>query len=120
MVKEIAEAARRMAERKVRNCFTMASHDSMPERNGGALAFAEFVTCKITQAVISGVFVRFAQGGVIENLLDKFIDGQTVVEHGHTDVNELRRVFSDDTDAQKFLIGAREDQLQHTSGRSEE
>ena len=87
MVKEIPEAARGMTERKVRNCFTMMSRDRMPEGNGAALAFAELVACEIAQAVVRGVFVRLAQGGVIEDLLDKFIDGQTAVEHGHTDVN---------------------------------
>src|SRR6202140_325072 len=34
MVMEILAAARRMAERKVKNCFTMMSGDRMPERLG--------------------------------------------------------------------------------------
>ena len=47
MVMEIPAAARRVTERKVKNCFTMTSRDRMPEGNVGALAFAELVACKI-------------------------------------------------------------------------
>ena len=74
MVMEIPAAARRMAERKVKKCFTMASPRQNARTWWGALAFAEFVACEISQAVVSSVFVRFTQGGVVEDLLYEFID----------------------------------------------
>src|SRR5262249_18545996 len=75
----------------------------------GRLAFAEFVACEVAEAVIGGVFVHFAEGGVVEDLLDEFVDSETVVEDHCADVDQLGGVFADNADAQEFLAARRED-----------
>src|SRR6266850_3152093 len=80
------------------------------------LAFAEFVAGEITEAVVGGVFVGFAEGGVVEDLLDEFVDGEAVVEDHHSNVDEFGGVFADDADAEKFSVGAGENELEHTCG----
>src|SRR5205807_3384292 len=82
------------------------------------LPFAELVPGEVAQAVVGGVFVGFAERGVIENLLDEFVDGEAVVEDHHADVNEFGGVFADDTGAQEFFIGSGEDELEHARGIS--
>src|SRR6266403_430334 len=76
-------------------------------------SFPEFVTGEIAEAVVGGVFVGFAERGVVENLFDEFVDGQAVVEDHHSDVNEFGGVFADDADAEKFSVGARKNEFQH-------
>ena len=82
------------------------------------LAFAEFVAGQIAEAVVGRVLVGFAERGVVEDLLDEFVDGQAVVEHHHADVNQFGGIFADDGDAQKFFVGAREDEFKHAGGVS--
>src|ERR1700688_1500559 len=50
-------------------------------------AFAEFVTGEIAQAVVRGILVGFAKGGIVEDLLDELVDGQPIVQDHHADVN---------------------------------
>src|SRR2546426_10498421 len=45
--------------------------------------FAEFMASEIAEAVVGGVFVEFAERRIVENLLDKFVDGEAVVENHH-------------------------------------
>src|SRR2546427_9772827 len=78
--------------------------------------FAEFVASEIAEAVVGGVFVEFAERRIVENLLDKFVDGEAVVEDHHADVDELGGVFADDADAEKFSVGARKNEFEHSCG----
>src|SRR5207245_8314771 len=75
--------------------------------------FAEFVASEIAEAVVGGVFVEFAERRIVENLLDKFVDSEAVVEDHHADVDELGGILADDADAEKFFISAGEDELEH-------
>src|SRR6266446_4725637 len=79
-------------------------------------SFAEFVAGEVAEAVVGGVFVGFAERGVVENLFDEFVDGEAVIEDHHADVDELGGVFADDADAEKFSVGASEDEFQHARG----
>src|SRR5713101_823577 len=80
------------------------------------LAFTKFMAGEIAEAVVGRVFVRLAERGVIENLLDEFVDGKAVIQHHHADVNEFGGVFADHADAEELLIGAGEDELEHAGG----
>src|SRR2546427_10200667 len=42
--------------------------------------FAEVVASEIAEAVVAGVFVEFPERRIVEKLLDKFVDGEAVVE----------------------------------------
>src|SRR6266481_3732743 len=75
-------------------------------------AFAEFVAGEIAETIVGGVFVKFAERGIVENLLDKFVDGEAIVENHHADVDEFGGVFADDADADEFFIGAGEDEFE--------
>src|SRR5260221_98683 len=86
------------------------------ERSCIRSAFAEFVPSKIPQAIISGVFVEFAERRIIEHLLDEFVDSQAIVEHHHPDVNKFSRVFTNDAYSQKFLVSTAENEFEHTRG----
>src|SRR6266404_6925193 len=79
-------------------------------------AFAEFVAGEIAEAVVGGVFVGFAERGVVEDLFDEFVNGQAVIEDYHADVDEFGCVFADDADAKKFSVGARKNELEHACG----
>src|SRR6266446_4329120 len=79
-------------------------------------SFTQFVAGEIAEAVVGGVFVGFAERGVVEDLFDEFVDGEAVVEDHHADVDELGGVFADDADAEKFSVGASEDEFQHACG----
>ena len=59
-------------------------------------AFAEFVSCKIAQAVVGRIFICFAERRIVENLLDEFVDRQIVVENHHADMNEFCGIFAND------------------------
>jgi hypothetical protein len=81
-----------------------------------ASPFTEFVAGKIAEAVVGGVFVKLAERGIVENLFDEFVDGQTIVENHHTDVNEFGGVFADEADSQELLAGSGKDELEHARG----
>src|SRR5256885_8429746 len=89
------------------NSARQARTDGKSLETDSILAFAELVPSEVAEAVVGGVFVGFAERGVIENLLDEFVDGETVVEGHHADVDEFGGVFADDTGAQEFFIGSR-------------
>src|SRR5580658_4937305 len=82
------------------------------------LTFAEFMAGEIAEAVVSGVFVGFAECGVIEDLFDEFVDGKAFIQDHHSDVNELGGGLADHADAEEFAIGPRKDELQKASGVS--
>src|SRR5712672_2693609 len=71
---------------------------------------------EIAEAIVSSVLVELAERGVVEDLLDEFVDAQAVVENHHSDMNELRGVFADDADAEELSVSASEDELEHASG----
>src|SRR5713101_2578049 len=79
-------------------------------------AFAEFVAGEVAEAVVGGIFIGFAERGVVENLFDEFVDGEGVIEDHHADVDEFGGVFADDADAEKFSVGARKNEFQHARG----
>src|SRR5437762_262790 len=100
------------------NSARQARTDGKGLETDSILAFAELVPSEVAEAVVGGVFVGFAERGVIENLLDEFVDGETAVEGHHADVDEFGGVFADDTGAQEFFIGSGEDELEHARGIS--
>src|SRR6266478_9102877 len=98
------------------NSARQARTDGKGLETDSILAFAELVPSEVAEAVVGGVFIEFAERGVIENLLDEFVDGEAVVEDHHPDVDELGGVFADDADTEKFFIGAGEDELEQSGG----
>ena len=64
------------------------------------LSLAELVAGEIAEAVIGGVFISFAEGGIVEDLLDELVDGKSVIKDHHADVNELSGGFADHADAE--------------------
>jgi hypothetical protein len=63
----------------------------MPRREGKThgvrtLTFPQFVACEAAEAVVSRVLVGFAGCWIVEDLLDKFVDAQAVVENQYADV----------------------------------
>src|SRR5260370_8428304 len=78
------------------------------------LAFAEFVASEIAEAIVGSVCVKFGERRIIENLFDKFVDGEAIVQNHHANVDEFGGVFADDADAKEFLISAGEDELEQT------
>src|SRR2546428_10422543 len=76
-------------------------------------AFAQFVAGEIPEAIVSRVFVRFAERRIVENLLDELVDGESLVQNGQPDVNELGSVFADHADTEKLFVGPCEDELEH-------
>src|SRR5271169_116358 len=79
------------------------------------LALAEFVAREIAEAVVGGIFVGFAEGGIVEDLLNELVDGQPFIKNYHTDVDEFGGGLSDHADAQQLAICPVKDQLQHPS-----
>src|SRR5580698_2285090 len=84
------------------------------------LAFAHLMTGQIAQALIGGVFIRLAESGIVKDLFDKLVDGQVVVENHHSDVNQLGSALADDAHSQQPFVSAREDELQHSRGVSDD
>src|SRR6266436_263467 len=95
------------------NSARQARTDGKGLETDSILAFAELVPSEVAEAVVGGVFVGFAERGVIEDLLDEFVDGEAVIEDHHADVDEFGGVFADDADAEKLLIGAGKNKLEH-------
>src|SRR5580704_5792749 len=79
-------------------------------------SFAEFVARKIAETVVCGVFVGFAERRIVEDLFDKFVYGQAIVEDRYANVDELGSGFTDEADAQKFPISAGKDEFEHACG----
>src|ERR1700740_1181914 len=79
-------------------------------------AFAKFVAGEVAEAVVGGILISFAKRGIVENLLDEFVDAEAFVENRQADVDEFGGVFADDADAKKLLISASEYKLQHARG----
>ncbi len=82
------------------------------------LTFTEFVACEVSEAVVGSVFVKFAERRIVENLFNKFVDGEAVVEDHHANVDEFGGVFADDADAKKFFVSTGEDELEQSCGIS--
>src|SRR5580658_10413376 len=78
------------------------------------LAFPHLVTGQIAQTLIRRVLVGLAQRGIVENLLDKLVDGSVVVENHHSDVNQFGSALADNAHSEQLLVGAREHQFQHS------
>src|SRR5271156_5882415 len=78
------------------------------------LAFAYLVTNQIAQPFVRGVLVRLTERGVVEDLFDELVDGSIVVENHHSDVNQFGSALAYDAHSEKFLVGAREDEFQHS------
>src|SRR5258708_24297151 len=76
------------------------------------LTFAEFVAGEIAEAIVGSVFVEFAERRIIENLFDKFVDSEAIVEDHHTHVDEFGGVLANDADAKEFFISAGEDEFE--------
>src|SRR5271154_1925475 len=76
------------------------------------------MACEIAEAVVRCVFISFAERRIIEDLLDKLVDGLAVVENHHSNVDELGGTFADEANAKKLAIRAREDELEHSGGVS--
>ena len=64
------------------------------------LPFPQFVTGKVTEAVVGGVFVHFAERRVIKDLVDELVDGKSVVENHHADVDQFCSALADDAEAE--------------------
>src|SRR5277367_1899157 len=74
------------------------------------------MTGEIAEAVVGGVFVRLAQCGIVEDLLDEFVDGLAVVEDHHSNMDKLGGALADQAHAEKFSIRAREYEFEHSRG----
>src|ERR1700757_4025763 len=65
---------------KRRTALPNSARQARTEGNGletdSILAFAELVPSEVAEAVVGGVFVGFAERGIIENLLGEFVDGE--------------------------------------------
>src|SRR6266581_2568360 len=55
------------------NSARQARTDGKVLETDSILAFAELVPSEVAEAVVGGVFVGFAESGVIENLLDEYL-----------------------------------------------
>jgi len=71
---------------------------------------------EVSEAVVGGVFVKFAERRVIENLFDEFVDGEAVIKNHHADVDEFGGVFTNDADTEKLFVSAGEDEFEQTCG----
>src|SRR6266852_8488181 len=76
-------------------------------------AFSQLVPRQISQPVVRRILIGLAQRRIIENLLDELINRQSVVQHHHSDVNQLRRRLPDHRHSQQLAVRALEYQLQH-------
>ena len=79
-------------------------------------SFAEFVARKIAETVVCGVFVGFAERRIVEDLFDKFVYGQAIVEDHYANVDELGSGLADEADAKKLPISAGKDKFEHACG----
>src|ERR1700674_176514 len=96
-----------------RNKFHGDASDEIARTWRKRLPLAKFVAGKIPETVVGGVLVGFTERRIIENLLDEFVDGEALVQNHHSDVDELRGVFPDDADTEKFPVTGSKDELQH-------
>src|SRR5579885_434482 len=62
---------------------------------------------QISKSIVGGVFVGFAERWIVEDLLDEFVNGQPIVQHHHSDMNELGGVFADDAHAEQLAVRSR-------------
>src|SRR5260370_40078689 len=77
---------------------------------------AALETRELVHAVERRGLVAFGQRRVIENRFDKIVDLAIENQHGLPDVQQLRRAFADDVDAQQLARLAMEDQLEPSGG----
>ena len=77
------------------------------------LAFAQLVTGKISQAIVSRVFIHFRKRRIVKNQLDERIDRAAGFNHRRSQMDQFRRAFADHVHAEQFLVGA-EDEFQQS------
>lgn len=53
---------------------------------------------QVAQTIVGGELLGFTDRGVVEDLSDEFVDGQTVIETHPADVKEFRGGFADQAD----------------------
>ena len=64
-------------------------------------------------SIVGGDFVGLRQGRIVEGAFDEIIDRAAEVHYRLADVNELRRPFADDVDAEQFPVRQGKDHFHH-------
>src|SRR5712691_6562329 len=72
------------------------------------------MTGQIAEPFVRSVLIGLAERGVVEDLFDKVVNRSVVVENCHPDVNQLGSALADNAHSEKPLIGARENEFQHS------